>query len=99
MWSEFCDWYLEAAKPGLRAGDARTRYVLETVLTDILKLLHPFIPFITSELYEALGNEQQLGWAAWPEVNEGLLDAAAERDFARLQDAVARCATSAPKPT
>ena len=88
VWSEFCDWYLEAAKPGLRAGDARTRYVLKTVLTDILKLLHPFIPFITSELYEALGHEEQLGLAAWPEVDERLLDDAAERDFTRLQDAV-----------
>ena len=88
VWSEFCDWYLEAAKPGLRAGDARTRFVLKTVLTSILKLLHPFIPFITSELYEALGHETQLGLAAWPEMNEALLDDAAERDFGRLQDAV-----------
>ena len=88
VWSEFCDWYLEAAKPGLRAGDARARFVLKTVLTDILKLLHPFIPFITSELYEALGHDEQLGLAPWPEVNEGLLDEAAERDFERLQDAV-----------
>ena len=41
VWSEFCDWYLEAAKPGLRGGDPRTRFVLKTVLTDILKLLAP----------------------------------------------------------
>ncbi len=88
VWSEFCDWYLEAAKPGLRDGDARARFVLKTVLTSILKLLHPFIPFITSELYEALGHEEQLGWAAWPEANERLSDEGAERDFARLQDAV-----------
>ena len=88
VWSEFCDWYLEAAKPGLRGGDPRTRFVLKTVLTDILKLLHPFIPFITSELYEALGHDEQLGLAAWPELIESLSDDVAERDFGRLQDAV-----------
>ncbi len=88
VWSEFCDWYLEAAKPQLRAGNARTRYVLRRTLIDILKLLHPLIPFITSELYEALGADTQLGLADWPSVDESLLDEDAERDFARLQDAV-----------
>ena len=88
VWSEFCDWYLEAAKPALREGNARTRFVLKTALTAILKLLHPMMPFITSELYEALGHEEQLGWASWPAVDEGRLDEAAERDFRVLQDAV-----------
>jgi valyl-tRNA synthetase len=88
VWSEFCDWYLEAAKPQLRRGDARTRYVLHTVLTDILKLLHPMIPFITSELYEALGFEEQLAYAPWPQPDETLVDRDAERAFATLQAAV-----------
>ena len=88
VWSEFCDWYLEAVKPQLREGNARTRYILKTVLTDILKLLHPIIPFITSELYEALGHETQLGLAAWPAVDKGLIDDEAERAFKHLQDAV-----------
>lgn len=88
VWSEFCDWYLEAAKPELREGNAATKAVLARVLTDILKLLHPLIPFITSELYEALGFDKQLGWSNWPQVTEGLIDAKAERDFERLQNAV-----------
>ena len=88
VWSEFCDWYLEAAKPELREGNAVTRAVLARALTDILKLLHPLVPFITSELYEALGFDEQLGWAVWPQVAEGLMDADAERDFERLQNAV-----------
>jgi len=88
VWSEFCDWYLEAAKPALRAGDARSRYVLRWVLESILKLLHPLIPFITSELYQAMGAEQQLGWADWPRVDKGLLDEQAEQEFGHLQDAV-----------
>ena len=88
VWSEFCDWYLEAAKPELREGSAATKAVLAKTLTDILKLLHPLVPFITSELYEALGHEQQLGWATWPEADPNLIDADAERDFTRLQNAV-----------
>ena len=88
VWSEFCDWYLEAAKPQLREGNETTKTVLAKTLTDILKLLHPLVPFITSELYEALGHDEQLGWATWPQVEPQLIDADAERDFKRLQDAV-----------
>lgn len=88
VWSEFCDWYLEAAKPELREGNALTQAVLARVLTDILKLLHPLMPFVTSELYEALGFETQLGLASWPVFDAALLDEGAERDFKRLQDAV-----------
>ena len=88
VWSEFCDWYLEAAKPQLREGDTRTRFVLKTILTHVLKLLHPLVPFITSELYEALGFEEQVGLAAWPETDDSLFDETAEREFKHLQDAV-----------
>ena len=88
VWSEFCDWYLEAAKPALKGGNPRTRFVLKTVLTQIIKLLHPLIPFITSEIYEALGHEEQLGLAEWPETDGSLLDEAAEQDFTRLQEAI-----------
>ena len=88
VWSEFCDWYLEADKPELREGNAATKAVLAGTFTDILKLLHPLVPFITSELYEALGHDEQLGWVSWPQVDSSLIDNAAERDFAHLQHAV-----------
>ena len=88
VWSEFCDWYLEAAKPQLREGNERTRFVLKTVLTHILKLLHPLVPFITSELYEALGFEEQVGLASWPETDDSLISPEAEVAFKHLQDAV-----------
>jgi hypothetical protein len=71
-WSEFCDWYLEAAKPALREGDPRTRHTLRTVLEGVLTLLHPIVPFVTSELWEAVGaalgetDRPQLAEAAWP---------------------------------
>ncbi len=87
-WSEFFDWYVEAAKPALFAGDPATKATLRYGLEAILKLQHPLMPFVTSELYRALGNEQQLALASWPEVREEHLDAEAERDFAHLQAAV-----------
>ncbi len=61
VWSEFCDWYLEAAKPALRAGNAHTLRTLEGTLAALLKLLHPVMPFLTSELYQAL-----TGWRSSP---------------------------------
>lgn len=88
VWSEFCDWYLEAAKPALHEGSPRTRFVLKTTLTHIIKLLHPLIPFITSELYEALGHKEQVGWSDWPGTDESLINEAAEQDFGRLQEAI-----------
>jgi valyl-tRNA synthetase len=88
VWSEFCDWYLEAAKPALREGSLTTRNVLRHVLEHVLKLLHPFMPFITSELWEALGHEGQLGRAAWPAGGAGFGNEAASRDFGVLQAAV-----------
>lgn len=59
VWHEFCDWYLEAAKPALyeKEGSQRrdaTRAVLSKVLADILVMLHPFMPFVTEEIYHIL---------------------------------------------
>jgi len=88
VWSEFCDWYLEAAKPALRAGDDGTRATLAASLTHFVQLLHPLMPFITSELWEALGHPGQVAASAWPSYDEGALDPAAEEDFAALQAAV-----------
>jgi valyl-tRNA synthetase len=88
-WSTFCDWYLEAAKPALREDDPRTRATLRRAFEGVLALLHPIMPFVTSELWSALGHERQLAESDWPTVDPTLRDAAALRDFARLQAAVA----------
>ena len=80
-WSEFCDWYLEAAKPALQAGDAATRTTLKYVLEAILKLQHPLMPYVTSELYRALGHVEQVALADWPAARPEHLDTAAEREF------------------
>ena len=54
LWSEFCDWYIEMAKVRLRGGDNTPRRVLAHVLEQTLRLLHPFMPFITEELWQRL---------------------------------------------
>ncbi|ADY26177.1 Valyl-tRNA synthetase [Deinococcus proteolyticus MRP] len=87
-WDEFCDWYIEASKPALEAGDVQTGRVLKAVLAQILGLLHPFMPFITSELYAALGYEGQLALTEWPKADDTLHDAEATRAFDALRAAV-----------
>ncbi len=64
FWSEFCDWYLEASKAALNSSDARrktnTLAVIDFVLAHTLRLFHPFLPFITEELWHALGFNDDL---------------------------------------
>jgi len=86
VWSEFCDWYLEASKPALRAGNAHTLRTLEETLAALLKLLHPLMPFLTSELYQALTGKEELALEAWPE--PGARDEEAEEAFEALRQAV-----------
>lgn len=86
VWSEFCDWYLEASKPALKAGNAHTLRTLEETLAALLKLLHPLMPFLTSELYQALTGKEELALEAWPEPGER--DEEAEEAFEALRQAV-----------
>ncbi|GGL66329.1 valine--tRNA ligase [Deinococcus aerolatus] len=88
-WDEFCDWYIEAAKPALAEGRLGSMATLKAVLEHILKLLHPFMPFITSEVYAALGHRRQLALHSWPQPVDALHDAEANRTFGGLRDAVA----------
>jgi valyl-tRNA synthetase len=87
VWSEFCDWYLEAAKPALREGNQATMETLQSTLAALLKLLHPIMPFITSELYQTLtGDAQQLALQDWPTAGER--DQGAEKAFETLQETI-----------
>ncbi|WP_294337967.1 class I tRNA ligase family protein, partial [uncultured Sphingomonas sp.] len=88
VWSRFCDWYLELIKPVLQgegvAGADETRAVAGWVLDQILVLLHPFMPFITEELWHAMGaREYDLIVARWPMADARALDpdAAAEIEW------------------
>jgi valyl-tRNA synthetase len=69
-WDEVCDWYLELAKVPLGSGDGdaveTTRQVLGFVLDQLLRLLHPVMPFVTEELWTALTGEESVMVSAWP---------------------------------
>ena len=69
-WDEVCDWYLELAKVPLASGDAAaaetTRQVLGFVLDQLLRLLHPVMPFVTDELWTAMTGEESVVVAPWP---------------------------------
>ena len=85
-WHDFCDWYLEAAKPRLRDGDAAARATSLHVLDTLLRLLHPFLPFVTEELWHRLPGERDfLVRVAWPEADERFEDAQAEALVRELQ--------------
>ncbi|MFH0810462.1 MAG: valine--tRNA ligase [Pseudomonadota bacterium] len=94
VWHEFCDWYLELIKPVLyeRPGSAErraTQAVLHKTLSAILRLLHPFTPFVTEEIWQKLPGTcgGSIMAAEWPE--RGPRDEAAEDEVALLQQAVA----------
>ena len=57
IWDSYCDWYIELTKPRLQGGDISAQKVLLYVLTETLKLLHPFMPFITEEIWQALPHD------------------------------------------
>jgi valyl-tRNA synthetase len=86
VWSEFCDWYLEIAKPRLYDGEPEVAGVLLRVLEETLALAHPMMPFVTEEIYSYLRADLGEGAAPmmvvhrFPEVDETLVDEAAERE-------------------
>jgi len=75
FWEEFCDWYIEMVKPRLYNKEDNTRkaalWTLKTVLINALKLLHPYMPFITEEIFTNIQNEEEtIMLSAWPEFKE-----------------------------
>jgi valyl-tRNA synthetase len=92
FWHEFCDWYIEMAKPvllgrhGTEADQQRAKRVLLEVLDRSLRLLHPFMPFITEEIWQKLGGvEPSIMVAPYPVAEEMLEDAEAERMVRAIQ--------------
>ena len=79
VWDMFCDWYIELCKPRLSAGDKTAQNVIAYVLRETLKLLHPFMPFITEEIYQKLPRDaESIMISAFPRENPALhFDAAA----------------------
>jgi valyl-tRNA synthetase len=88
-WNEFCDWWLEAAKDRLRDGDKGALGIAVFCLDNLLRLLHPFMPFVTEELWSRLpGDRDFVMRASWPGDLTIYGDGQAELDFQRLMKAV-----------
>ena len=92
IWDVFCDWYVELVKSRLWEDGAEAevaRQVLVYVLSNTLKLLHPFMPFITEEIWQALPHEgESIMVSQWPVYDEKLDFAAEEREFEKVMDAI-----------
>jgi valyl-tRNA synthetase len=86
IWDVFCDWYIELVKPRLFDPENKSRtacmYVLNRVLVTSMKLLHPFMPFITEEIYQNLIKDaESIMISKWPEPDDALIDEAAEKEL------------------
>ena len=93
IWDSYCDWYIELTKPRLNGDDENAKEnaqrVLLYVLTEILKLLHPFMPFITEEIWQALPHEgEALMIADYPKYDEKLHFPVDEVNFEMVMDAI-----------
>ncbi|GER69191.1 valine--tRNA ligase [Weizmannia acidilactici] len=93
IWDDFCDWYIEMAKLPLygdeEAAKKTTRSILAYVLDNTMRLLHPFMPFITEEIWQNLPHEgESITTAAWPTVNEALSDPEASEEMKLLVEII-----------
>ena len=90
IWDNFCDWYIELCKSRLQGEDADSACrVLLYVMTGMLKLLHPFMPFITEEIWQTLPHEgDSLMISEWPVYDAALSFAAEEKEMERIMEAI-----------
>ena len=85
----FRSWYLELSKDTFQKGDAAdTKRVLGHVLDQLLRLMHPIMPFITEELWTTLTGKESLVIAKWPVANKDQVDKSAEKIVAQLQEVI-----------
>jgi valyl-tRNA synthetase len=83
FWHEYCDWYLEMIKP--RIGQKQTQLVMYKVLEKYLRIIHPFMPFISEEIWRRLpGSEGSIMQQSWPHMQEEIINA---KDEERMQEA------------
>lgn len=93
IWDQFCDWYIELAKIRLNGEDKaaaqQVRQVLVWVMSRTLALLHPFMPYITEEIWQALPHEgESIMVSQWPVYEESLNFAAEQAEFEKVMDAI-----------
>ena len=94
LWGEYCDWYIELAKIKLQAGDKSPLPVLAEVLEKSLRLLHPYTPFLTEELWQHLKKRakgikgESIMIAAYPEADDTKLDGEAEQEISTITEII-----------
>ena len=94
IWDEFCDWYIEMVKPRLysdtdKASKNAALWTLKHVCIDALKLLHPYMPFVTEEIFTTIQDEEEsIMISKWPEYSEDLSFAAEEKEIETIKEAV-----------
>ncbi len=92
IWEEFCDWYIEMVKPRLWNDDDATKgaalWTLKHVLINALKMLHPYMPGITEEIFCNLSDEESIMISSWPEYKEEWNFAAEEKAIETIKEAV-----------
>ncbi|MGN0660666.1 MAG: class I tRNA ligase family protein, partial [Oscillospiraceae bacterium] len=94
IWSVYCDWYIELTKPRIAAGGETAlaaQNVLVYVMQGMLKLLHPFMPFVTEEIWQAIPNDcETIMLASWPVYDEALAFETERREFSGVIEAVTK---------
>ncbi|HJB78952.1 MAG TPA: valine--tRNA ligase [Candidatus Nosocomiicoccus stercorigallinarum] len=92
IWDDFCDWYIEMSKISMNEGTEEekqmTRSVLLYTLDKILKMLHPFMPFVTEEIYQAIDSSQSIVVSEWPTVDEALSNEESNHTMGLLVDII-----------
>ena len=94
MWNEFCDWYIEMVKPRIYSEDKETKievsFILNYVFGQLLKLLHSFMPFVTSEIYENIikFSDEELIISKWPEIKENFIFDKEEETVEKLKEII-----------
>jgi valyl-tRNA synthetase len=86
FWGDFCDWYIELVKSRLQpeapvASRLVAQQTLAVILDGVLRLLHPFMPHITAEIWQTLNGSGDISLESYPAVNEGAIDLALEQEF------------------
>ena len=88
-WDDLCDWYLELSKESFASGDAKnTQRILGYVLDQLLRLMHPFMPFITEQLWITLTGKESLVIAEWPQSVPAHLDKKSEKIIESIQEVI-----------
>ena len=93
IWDVFCDWYIELTKPRIAAGGETAlaaQKVLVYVMTGVLKTLHPFLPFVTEEIWQSIphGETESIMMSKWCEYDEKLAFTKEQEDFSKIVEAI-----------